>query len=193
MTSRPDGFAAVRRLPPSVNAAGPEWDRHAIAFTAEEAPEWRHLEREGYNLVPLYAEPRPAAELGTLLSAVASGAVSPAPAAATLAEHLAAVARVCTVLAGTAERGTDADRIASAAAADAADIAARLGVLASVLAADRLCARCGSAAISEVRWADGLHHGTEVLCGSCWDACAAAAHAVSVGLARGCDRCGQQS
>lgn len=55
-----------------------------------------------------------------------------------------------------------------------------------------LCVRCGNTAISEVQWADGLHNGTEVLCESCWDACAAAAHAVSVGLARSCDHCGQQ-
>lgn len=31
-----------------------------------------------------------------------------------------------------------------------------------------MCARCGQAAQSEVTWADGFNHGTELLCDPCW-------------------------
>ena len=45
------------------------------------------------------------------------------------------------------------------------------------------CARgCGRTALSEVTWADGLHHGTELLCGPCWDEGAAQARAYALGL-----------
>jgi hypothetical protein len=50
----------------------------------------------------------------------------------------------------------------------------------SQLRARRLCQRgCGRAAIAEVTWADGVNSGTEYLCGPCWQAGEAIAHAAA--------------
>lgn len=41
------------------------------------------------------------------------------------------------------------------------------------------CERCGSPATGEVTWADGHNHGTQLLCGRCWEQGEADAHAAA--------------
>jgi hypothetical protein len=50
----------------------------------------------------------------------------------------------------------------------------------SQLRARGQCERgCGRQAVANVTWADGLHSGTEMLCGPCWAAGEAEAHAAT--------------
>lgn len=54
------------------------------------------------------------------------------------------------------------------------------GWIISQLRARRLCERgCGRDAVAEVTWADGHNHGTEYLCGPCWQEGEKQAHAAA--------------